>query len=166
AHYQAPRGEVETRLAQVWAGVLRREPIGRHDNFYDLGGDSIKAVMVVSRLKQAGYSLKVSDVLRTPVLNELAEHAQVLTRQIDQSPAMGAVELSPIQHEYFGRTSVDQHHYNQSILLSSRERLTEELLRQSLAQLLAHHDALRLRFASDAAGGWCQHYASVAETPV
>ncbi|TGE11674.1 non-ribosomal peptide synthetase, partial [Hymenobacter elongatus] len=41
AHYQAPRGEVETRLAQVWAGVLRREPIGRHDNFYDLGGDSI-----------------------------------------------------------------------------------------------------------------------------
>ncbi|WP_167856902.1 non-ribosomal peptide synthetase [Hymenobacter aquaticus] len=167
AHYQAPQGAVETALATVWASVLRRENISRQDNFYDLGGDSIKAVMVVSRLKQAGYSLKVSDVLRTPVLAELAEHAQLLTRQIDQGPVTGEVELTPIQHEYFGRTSVDLHHYNQSILLTSQTRLVEESLRQSLAQLLAHHDGLRLRFTvAEESGRWCQHYAAIADTPV
>ncbi|MCB2380573.1 phosphopantetheine-binding protein, partial [Hymenobacter sp. BT635] len=141
ARYQAPQGEVEEQLAAVWSSVLRRENISRQDNFYDLGGDSIKAVMVVSRLKQAGFSLKVGDVLRTPVLHELAEQAQILTRHISQEPIVGPGELSPIQHEFFGHSKVDEHHYNQSVLLQSASALQAEGLRQSLAQLLLHHDA-------------------------
>ncbi|TGE11784.1 non-ribosomal peptide synthetase, partial [Hymenobacter elongatus] len=164
--YQVPQGEVETKLAEVWASVLRREYVGRHDNFYDLGGDSIKSILVVSRLRQQGYSVEVADILGYPVLAELAQRATKLTRQISQATPTGAVELSPIQHEFLGEVNVDRHFFNQAVLLTSSSVLEEELLRQSLAQLLAHHDALRLRFASDAAGGWCQHYASVAETPV
>ncbi|MCB2380571.1 condensation domain-containing protein, partial [Hymenobacter sp. BT635] len=50
-------------------------------------------------------------------------------------------------------------------LLQSASALQAEGLRQSLAQLLLHHDALRLRFTLDAQGSWCQHYAAVTDTP-
>ncbi|TGE11044.1 condensation domain-containing protein, partial [Hymenobacter elongatus] len=163
AHYQAPRGEVETRLAQVWAGVLRREPIGRHDNFYDLGGDSIKSILVVSRLRQQGYSVEVADILGYPVLAELAQRATKLTRQISQATATGTVELSPIQHWFLNNEQVDKQQYNQSVLLTSQERLNTENLSQCLDKLLTHHDALRLRFSQNAEGAWQQEYASKVE---
>ncbi|MCB2380574.1 phosphopantetheine-binding protein, partial [Hymenobacter sp. BT635] len=139
--YQAPQGEVEEQLAAVWSSVLRREPVGRQDNFYDLGGDSIKSILVVSRLRQKGYSVEVADILSYPILSELAQRAVKLTRQISQVQITGDGELSPIQHWFLNSDQPDKHHYNQSVLLQSASALQAEGLRQSLAQLLLHHDA-------------------------
>ena len=49
--YQAPEGEIEIQLAQVWSEALGIEQIGRHDNFFSLGGDSLLSMKVVSRWK-------------------------------------------------------------------------------------------------------------------
>ena len=51
--YEAPQGEIETRLAAIWAEVLKLDRVGRHDNFFELGGHSLLAVRVVTRLRQA-----------------------------------------------------------------------------------------------------------------
>ena len=51
--YEAPQGEIETKLAAIWAEVLKLEQVGRHDNFFDLGGHSLLAVRVMARLRQA-----------------------------------------------------------------------------------------------------------------
>ena len=47
--YEAPVGEVEVKLAQIWAEVLKLERVGRHDHFFELGGQSLLATQVVSR---------------------------------------------------------------------------------------------------------------------
>jgi amino acid adenylation domain-containing protein len=56
--YQAPEGEVEMCLAQIWSEVLGIEQVGRHDNFFELGGHSLSAIRVHSKIKQH-YSINI-----------------------------------------------------------------------------------------------------------
>src|SRR5262249_44572553 len=71
--YAEPRDEMERALAEVWREVLGVERVGRHDNFFDLGGDSIVAVRVVSRLRQTlKVDVPVRAVFTAPTVAELA----------------------------------------------------------------------------------------------
>ncbi|MFP7658512.1 non-ribosomal peptide synthetase, partial [Chryseobacterium proteolyticum] len=67
-NYIAPRTPEEELLVSVWSDVLKRDKISVKDNFYNLGGDSIKSIQVVSRIKQKGYTLKVAQILKNPVV--------------------------------------------------------------------------------------------------
>jgi aryl carrier-like protein len=68
----APRTPEEATLCQIWAQVLSREEVGIHDNFFDLGGDSILGIQVVSRAQQAGLSLTAQDLFQHQTVAELA----------------------------------------------------------------------------------------------
>jgi aryl carrier-like protein len=70
--YEAPVGAIETTVAAIWAGVLRRERIGRHDDFFALGGHSLLAMRVITRLREAGWHLDVRALFATPTIAELA----------------------------------------------------------------------------------------------
>ena len=70
--YEAPIGEVEQTLAQVWQELLGVERVGRHDNFFDLGGHSLLLVQLIERLRQVDLSVDLRSVFGTPVLMELA----------------------------------------------------------------------------------------------
>ena len=54
--YAPPRNSLEERLATLWAEVLRVERVGIHDNFFDLGGDSLLAIQLLSRARDAGIA--------------------------------------------------------------------------------------------------------------
>ena len=144
--YIAPQSAEEQALVDVLEDVLKRSPIGIKDNFYNLGGDSIKSIQVVSRLKQKGYSLKIEHILRTPIVEDLAKHIITHTKVIDQTVVEGTVHLSPIQHYFFsgGLKITELHHFNQSVVLKSKEELNTEILKLSIADLVTHHDALRM----------------------
>ena len=67
--YEAPVGETETKLAGIWAEVLKVERVGRHDNFFDLGGHSLLAVRMVSHVRQVlGVEVAINDLFARPVL--------------------------------------------------------------------------------------------------
>ncbi|WP_415842376.1 phosphopantetheine-binding protein, partial [Paracidovorax anthurii] len=55
--FEAPEGEAETVLAQVWAQTLRLERVGRRENFFELGGDSILALQIIARARKRGWKL-------------------------------------------------------------------------------------------------------------
>jgi len=70
--YAAPMGEVERTLASLWAQVLQLDRVGRHDNFFELGGDSLLAVTLIERMRQADLHVDVRAVLASPTLAALA----------------------------------------------------------------------------------------------
>ncbi len=83
--YEAPVGETEEALAEIWAEVLRVERVGRHDHFFELGGHSLLAVRVISRVRQVlGVELGIADLFEKPVLSALAQHVvHALLAQFD-----------------------------------------------------------------------------------
>jgi acyl carrier protein len=73
--YEAPVGETEEALAEIWAEVLRVERVGRHDHFFELGGHSLLAVRVISRVRQVlDAEVGIADLFEKPVLSTLAQH--------------------------------------------------------------------------------------------
>ena len=70
--YEAPQGEVESLLAQIWQDVLKLERVGRHDHFFELGGHSLLAVSLIERMRQMGLSADVRVLFSQPSLAALA----------------------------------------------------------------------------------------------
>ncbi|WP_071827427.1 non-ribosomal peptide synthetase [Xenorhabdus bovienii] len=71
--YEAPVGEVETALAQIWQNLLGLERVGRHDHFFELGGHSLMIVSLIERLRGLGWQLDVRSVFSVPVLLDMAQ---------------------------------------------------------------------------------------------
>lgn len=71
--YEAPIGDVETLLAQLWQELLGVPRVGRSDHFFELGGQSLLVVSLIERLRTHGWTLDVSTLFATPVLSALAE---------------------------------------------------------------------------------------------
>ena len=154
--YVAPVTEQQRILVEVCEQVLKHKSISIKDNFYNLGGDSIKSIQIVSRLRQYGYSLKVMHILKYPVLEELSGRMTTDVAEIDQSLVTGHSVLTPIQKYFFENENiVNKNHYNQSVILKSKTRLSGSGLEQSLKKLVSHHDALRMVY-SNVEGIWSQ----------
>jgi aryl carrier-like protein len=67
--YQPPRTALERAAADVWASVLGITDIGMHDDFFDLGGDSLIALRLLARLREsAGIHRTITELFRAPTL--------------------------------------------------------------------------------------------------
>ncbi|NOK35298.1 non-ribosomal peptide synthase/polyketide synthase, partial [Corallococcus exercitus] len=159
ASFVAPRTPVEIQLARIWAQVLGLPRVGVHDNFFELGGDSIISLQVVARARLVGLSLATRDLFQHQTLEALALVARASSDapSAEQGPVSGPVPLTPIQHHLLHHDASHAHHFNQALLLASRQPLQPSHLEAALRRLLSHHDALRLRFSRDASGAWASH---------
>jgi acyl-CoA synthetase (AMP-forming)/AMP-acid ligase II len=72
--YEAPQGDVETALAMIWAEVLKVEQVGRHDSFFNLGGQSLLALRVIFLVNDYFLTeLTIRTLLENPMLMDFAE---------------------------------------------------------------------------------------------
>ncbi|MFN0224761.1 amino acid adenylation domain-containing protein, partial [Paenibacillus sp. KR2-11] len=156
--YAPPRNDSEAMLVRLYQEVLRVEQVGIDDHFFWLGGDSIKALQVISRLHALGMNLMLKDLFEAPTVRGLAPHLTAAHHAADQGPVTGDIPLSPIQRWFFGQHLEEAHHYNQSVLLHASQGFDEAAVRIALQKLCAHHDALRTIFIPPAAedGLWQQ----------
>ncbi|WP_260859018.1 condensation domain-containing protein, partial [Paraburkholderia sp. BCC1885] len=158
--YEAPVGEVEEVLARIWEDVLGVECVGRHTNFFELGGDSILSLQIVAKAREVGWKVTPRDLFEQQTISLLAGTAtRADTSPRAQLEVVGEVPLLPIQTQFFATPMVRRHHWNQSVLLASREPLDIAVLGQALKAVLGHHGAFGLRFKQDGAGQWTQAYA-------
>lgn len=145
--------EVEAILIDLVKELLQINKVDPYDNFYQLGGDSIKAIGLTTKLNQYGLHLSVRDVLSYPVIRELASAIDVNNSSqhsvIPQSPLEGFIKPMPITSWFFSQHFPDPHHWNQSILLKIKKNFSNEQLLTAINYLICHHDALRLNVDQD-----------------
>ena len=151
--FVAPRTPVEEVLATIWSSVLGVDRVGVHDNFFDLGGDSILSIQIIARANQAGLGLSPRHLFQHQTVAELAMVAGTPTPVAEQGTITGHVPLTPVQARFFELNLPEMHHYNQAMLLEVRGPVDESLLAVAIKELLNQHDALRMRFRFNG-DGW------------
>ncbi|TYC20421.1 non-ribosomal peptide synthetase, partial [Micromonospora sp. MP36] len=152
---RAPANARETLLAGLFAEVLGLDAVGVDESFFDLGGDSIVSIQLVSRARKAGLAFSPRDVFVHRTVAGLAAAAADDAVPVPTDDGTGEVPLTPIVHWLRERGGpIDGFH--QSMLVTSPAGLRPEHLVGAVQALVDHHDALRLRLVRDAAGGWRQ----------
>ncbi|WP_041754829.1 non-ribosomal peptide synthetase [Mycetohabitans rhizoxinica] len=155
--YEAPQGELEIMLAEIWTELLGVEPVGRHDNFFALGGHSLLAVRLMNRVAALGITLPLATLFAAPTLAGLAAVLEA-QRASDGAalPAItpvsrdGALPLSFAQQRlwFFAQLGGASDTYHMPMALRLRGTLNRVAWQQALDVLWARHEALRSVFIS------------------
>ncbi len=152
--YEAPVGEIEAVLAQIWAEVLKMERVGRRDHFFDLGGHSLLAVQVASRVRQRlGVEVALGEVFRLPTLAEFARAVEGATRadlpRIEPVDRAAPLPLSFAQQQlwFLDRLEPGSSTYNIPVAWRLGGALDEPALERALGEIVRRHEALRTTFA-------------------
>lgn len=154
----APKTHEEKILIKFCKQILGVDTIGTNNNFYNLGGDSIKLILLLSKLKNEGLFLKTKDALYAANFAEMASKISNDIIVVDQKEVVGMVELTPIQNMFFSTLKItNRNHFNQSVILASNQRLKKKALAHSIQKIMQRHDALRMKYYQNANGKWEQY---------
>ncbi|MBW4594951.1 MAG: amino acid adenylation domain-containing protein [Brasilonema angustatum HA4187-MV1] len=155
--YVAPRTPTEEILAQIWAQVLKVEQVGIYDNFFTLGGHSLLAMQLISRIRSIfQVELPLREFFATATVAELAHLIGQLQQQdlkLTAPPILARAESAelPLSFAQQRLWFLDQFEpnsalYNIPIALRLAGTLEVAVLKESLIEIIARHEALRTNF--------------------
>ncbi len=149
----APRTPREEQLCRLVAEVVGVDHVNADDSFFDLGGDSIVSIQLVSRARMEGLHLTSRDVFQHKTVAALAVAAQVREEapEVPEDDGVGPLPPTPIVH-WLRERGGDFAGFHQSMSVPVPAGASEEALGTALQALLDHHDALRLRLERVAGG--------------
>ncbi|MCY8372394.1 non-ribosomal peptide synthase/polyketide synthase, partial [Bacillus haynesii] len=148
--YEPPRNETEEKLVQIWEEVLGIDKIGITHHFFAAGGDSIKALQMISRLSREGLSLEMKDLFANPQIKSLSRYVKAETdKSASYETVEGEILLTPIQQEYFSLNKTDRNHYNHAVMLYRKNGFDESIVKRVFREIIKHHDALRTVFKEE-----------------
>ncbi|MFC0215898.1 amino acid adenylation domain-containing protein [Paenibacillus chartarius] len=153
ADYVAPRNETEAAVASLWEETLGVKQVGVYDDFFALGGHSLKAMTLLSRLKQRfGADVPLRALFEAPTVAALAAYIDGVDKAaliaIEPAPEQAYYPLSPAQKRLFvlSRFEGAGVSYNLPRVMTVEGELEPERLEAVFRQLIARHDALRTSF--------------------
>ncbi|GAA2515988.1 hypothetical protein GCM10010423_04260 [Streptomyces levis] len=143
---RAPATAHERLLCDVFADVLGLPAVGVDDDFFDIGGDSIVSIQVVSKARAAGVAIAPQDVFLHRTVAELAAHAGTLGGEPAETETpragIGTVPLTPALHALRERDADPGTRY-EAMTVELPAGLDAERLEAALQAVLDHHDMLR-----------------------
>jgi amino acid adenylation domain-containing protein len=157
ADYVSPRTPLENQLADLWSEVLGVARVGIHDNFFALGGDSILAAQLLSRIR-ARLNAEISFVsfFDAPIIAGIASLLQSVPRPaaaldgIARSQDGEAPPLSYAQERMWFLDQLDPGNpaYNRPTFYRLDGPLATSVLQQCLGEIVGRHEVLRTTFSS------------------
>ncbi|MBN2862730.1 MAG: amino acid adenylation domain-containing protein [Bacteroidales bacterium] len=147
--YLEPSNEVEEHLVNFLKEILGVEKISTLDNFFALGGDSIKALQLANLLMGRGLKLEIQDLFQNPIIKDLSSFVVPLSRIAFQGVVEGALGMIPIQKWFFSKKLAVPGHFNQALMLYNPKGFDEVGVKKIFEAITTHHDALRMVFPNE-----------------
>jgi hypothetical protein len=153
-----PRTEPERALAGIWREVLGAEEVGVHDPFFEIGGNSLRAVQILSRIRsQLGVTLDLEVLFSQPTIAALAtalEHADGRTEGDEAIVSLGGPGAYPVAHTQDLLLRMDETYdrpdgFNRNDLYELHGDVDAAALERAFARLVERHETLRTTFAKD-----------------
>lgn len=132
----------EKNLKEIWQQLLGVNTIERSSNFFELGGDSIRAIQMVSLAKRKGVHLSVQDVFMEQTLEKIASKNSSMVIPTSTAVNTNRIPLTPIQNWFFQQSIPNRSHWNHWVLFT----LPGPLDASSLEKLAQSHDCFFLKF--------------------
>ena len=152
--YVAPRNQIEQTLAEIWTTVFRVEKVGINDDFFELRGDSLKGVSVVSRIhRELSVEVPISELFLKPTIAELATYVQQARGRelaiIPVAPVKALYRLSSAQRRLYilHQLHPDSTAYNDVMAYVLDGPLDSVRFEAIFHQLIERHESFRTSFA-------------------
>jgi len=144
--YAEPATEMEKTLAKIWNELLGLEKVSIHDNFFEIGGDSIISMQIIAKAAEAGIKIELKSFYDDRCIEQMALNASSAENiQCDQGEVTGTYRLTPIQEWFFGHNFREPDHWNQSVSFEVNEEIDVRVFNAALNEVCRHHDVLRTR---------------------
>lgn len=163
--YAAPVTEVERMLAEVWAEALGVSIVGVDEGFFELGGDSIRTIQVLARVKKHGFTFPIQQLFRHQTIRELASYVErdvadekhrsrpfsMLSRDdharlpdgLEDAYPLAMMQAGMLFHSDYAPESAEYHNVSS---FHVRAPLAVGALREAIRQLISRHPVLRTSF--------------------
>ena len=154
--FVAPRSPIEKMLAKIWADLLDVERIGIHDDFFELGGNSLIVTRLASRLRDNfQVELSISKLFETPTIAELTAviGKSLIATETQTIPRRGATSIpAPLSFAqqrlwFLEQLDVGTPTYNLPFSVRLTGLLDITILEQSINEIVRRHETLRTTFA-------------------
>ncbi|MGH7798833.1 MAG: amino acid adenylation domain-containing protein, partial [Candidatus Binatia bacterium] len=157
--YVAPRTDTEKVLAAIWTGVFKLDRVGIHDNFFDLGGHSLTAVQVASRIRDAfQIDLSLRTIFEKPTITGLAEHVEAASPKKHEIEFTASISVPrfvtrPLSFAQQRLWFLDQLEpgtplYNIAEAFRLRGPINVAAMERSVNEIVQRHEALRTTFST------------------
>ena len=153
AEYVPPGNETESKLTDLWKEVLGISHAGIKHNFFDLGGNSIRAAALAARIhKELDVNLSLKDIFKFPTIEQLADKALHMDKNryvpIPAAKEMPYYPVSSAQRRMYllSHTEGGELTYNMTGAMNVEGTIDPERLNAAFRKLIARHEALRTSF--------------------
>ncbi len=141
---------VEIALAVGWCAALGIDNVSRHDDFYDLGGDSIVAIRIAAAVRSVGLSFTPRDIFTHSTIADLAPVVTRLGGPVEPRRS-GPMPLTAIQRWFFAHDFEQPNLWNQGVWVALAKPVPASVLREALHAVVCHHEALSSVFVGSGA---------------
>ena len=142
----APKNDIQKHLVTAFIKYLGISEISIQDHYFELGGDSIKAIQISYEMQKLGYEMHVADLYEHPTIESVSRSIVPLIKPVQQNSEYQTIPLTPIQQWFFQQNFKNMHQWNHTLTIRSIRRLQPEMVQIVMMDLVRHHQTLQYIF--------------------
>ncbi|WP_346940654.1 amino acid adenylation domain-containing protein [uncultured Clostridium sp.] len=151
--YEAPRNGIEEKLSKIWSEVLGVSKVGINSNFFDLGGHSLKATVLMSKIhKELNREIPLKELFKSPTIKELSKYLESAEEnpysEIEKVEEKEYYEASSAQKRMYILQHFDENStaYNMPVVFELEGKVNKDKIEEAFRKLTERHEALRTYF--------------------